>query len=312
MLFTRDLLDEIARDLVAFALAVERHAKTHKGLESAGNVPPPRIDKVDCRFARPPFRKDGHQKPVLALRFDEEAREIGDALSGDGEIFEGPVVVRRQRGSEQDFRLRSARPRKVPGLQPRRAAKDQAPVARQFGFACRLIVLSQIIGAGIEAVGSRCQPAANIVDVGWLAPMKDTVQRHVGNVGERLAGGEEHDVEDDLRILHLKGVKQFGGDGGAELARRADPERSRHLLMHLGHCGGRIVAARPDLPRMAQEFRAGIGQVQLMALAHEQLDTELVFQLPNAVAKGRLRQPMQARCCRNRPCIRHFHETIDH
>lgn len=140
-LFARDLLDEIARDLVPFASAVELHAKPHKGLESARNVPAPRIDKVDCRFARPPFRKDGHQKPALALRFDKEARKIGDALSGDGKIFEGPVVVRCQRGSKQDFRLRPARSRKVPRLQPRRAAKDETPVQRQFVFVCRLIVL---------------------------------------------------------------------------------------------------------------------------------------------------------------------------
>ncbi|GEC40647.1 hypothetical protein EME01_47190 [Sinorhizobium meliloti] len=63
---------------------------------------------------------------------------------------------------------------------------------------------------------------------------------------------------------------------------------------------------------MAQEFRAGIGQVQLVALAYEQLDTELVFQLADAMAKGRLRQSMKARRCRNRPCIRYLHETVDY
>jgi hypothetical protein len=115
--------------------------------------------------------------------------------------------------------------------------------------------------------------------------MEDTVERLFGDVGEWLARGQEHNVEIDLRILLAKGIEQFRGDRRAELAGRAHAQGARHLLAHLRHRRCRIVAIRLNEPGVAQELRARVGHMQLMTLAHEELDAELILQLPDLVAE---------------------------
>ncbi len=44
---------------------------------------------------------------------------------------------------------------------------------------------------------------------------------------------------------------------------------------------------------MAQQFRTGIGQVQVMTFTYKQLDTELILQLTNAMAKRGFWQTME-------------------
>ena len=78
----------------------------------------------------------------------------------------------------------------------------------------------------------------------------------------------------------------------SQALRQGQPQRARHFLAHLCHGGCRVVTIRLDEPRVAQELRPRISHVQLMSFTNEELDAELVLQLPDLVTERRLRQPI--------------------
>ena len=148
-----DLLDIIARNAPAFPATVEFDAEFDKRLEAAGDVAAARVDEIDRGFRRPPLRQHRNKDAVLAFGLDEEAGQIGQALAGDGEIFERPVVVGDAIGWGQDVDLASPVLRQVPGLRPRRLAEDQPAMRAQFVGRLGRAMAGEIVGAGIETLG---------------------------------------------------------------------------------------------------------------------------------------------------------------